>query len=299
MLKQVYSVLIIGLGGGCVGGHCSILSSFIFRHFHNQMLEKKEEKAKQSLRIYLQHFFPNKELVSRKYFWIFLKSIRKRQQHLRGQRLGQTLYERGYLNGQYFLEKLSRSLVNSEMKHKVFACTHKPQWLKWEQKQKHTHTPRKQTIRTDNTKCWLADRATGTLRCGWLRAACHKYLEREFGGRAYAHPMTRWFSFWGQSNRNGCTHEHTGIFKNVHCGAACNLPVLKTSPNSTNSRTDTKTRYLHTMGRDTSQHMGESQTHDVDLKKRPHTRVHSEWHHIHRIHHHGPALWWGRAGGGH
>ena len=113
MLKQVYSVLIIGLGGGCVGGHCSILSSFIFRHFHNQMLEKKEEKAKQSLRIYLQHFFPNKELVSRKY--------------LRGQRLGQTLYERGYLNGQYFLEKLSRSLVNSEMKHKVFACTHKPQ----------------------------------------------------------------------------------------------------------------------------------------------------------------------------
>ena len=131
----------------------------------------------------------------------------------------------------------------------------------------HTHTPRKQTIRTDNTKCWLADGATGTLRCGWLMAACHKYLEREFGGRAYAHSMTWWFSFWGQSNRNGSTHEHRGIFKDVHCGAGCNFPVLKTSPNSSNSRMDPKTWYLHTMGCDTFQHVGESQTHNVDLKK--------------------------------
>lgn len=68
MLKQVYSVLIIGSGWWVCGGHCSILSSFIFRHFHNQMLKKKKEKTKQSLRIYLQYFFPNKELVSRKYF---------------------------------------------------------------------------------------------------------------------------------------------------------------------------------------------------------------------------------------
>ena len=131
----------------------------------------------------------------------------------------------------------------------------------------HTHTPRKQTIRTDNTKCWLADRATGTLRCGWLRAACHKYLEREFVGRAYAHSMTWWFSFWGQSNRNGSTREHRGMFKDVHCGAGCNFPVLKTSSNSSNSRMDPKTWYLHTMGCDTFQHVGESQTHNVDLKK--------------------------------
>ena len=106
--------------------------------------------------------------------------------------------------------------------------------------EKHIHTPRKQTIRTDNTKCWLVDRATGTLRCGWLRAACHRYLEREFGGQAYAHSMTQRFSFWGQCNRNGRAHEHTCIFKNVHCGAGCDLPVLGTAPNSTNSRRDTK-----------------------------------------------------------
>lgn len=44
------------------------------------------------------------------------------------------------------------------------------------------------------------DRATDAQV--WLaEGSCHRCLECEFGGQAYAHSMTQWFSFWGQSSK--------------------------------------------------------------------------------------------------